>query len=315
MHYGLDVVLHQNGALIEDSDLAGNHADELHVVFHHDERLGLIDVAHELDRSQHLLIGHAGSRLVKQHEIRIGRQHHAEFDPLTLPMRKLADNARCDGGQADALEHSLDSGPRLRPAMHARCGEPQILAHRQAVKDTRHLRLDAHAPPRDLVWFGACYIPSTYENRAGCGLELAGQHLEEGAFAGPVGADQTTQLVFSEGEVDIPDRLHAAEAHAQPSGLNKRDAHRDAPARVRTKTDSRPPIVGTRPFGTSRTKATRMAPRMSGTLPSRACQPASPLGAFAPKAAVSHWIPTHPIIGPINVPRPPTITQMMIWAD
>ena len=30
---------------------------------------------------------------------------------------KLTDDARRDGGQAHALEHSLDSGPRLRPAM------------------------------------------------------------------------------------------------------------------------------------------------------------------------------------------------------
>src|SRR5258708_36407129 len=144
-------------------------------------------------------------------------------------MRELTDNARRDGGQANPLEHKLDSGPRLRPAMHARCGEPQIFAHRQAVKNARHLRLDAHAAPRDLVGFGTGYVLAAYENGAGCRLELAGQHLEEGALAGPVGADQTTQLALGEREVDITDRLDAAEAHAQSSGLDQRGGHRDAP--------------------------------------------------------------------------------------
>ena len=54
---------------------------------------------------------------------------------------------------------------------------------------------------------------------------------------------------------------------------------------------------------------------MSGALPSRPLKPPAPLGALAPSAAVSHWMPMQPRIGPIRVPRPPTITQMMICAD
>src|ERR1700748_359499 len=118
-------------------------------------------------------------------------------------MRKLTDDSRGDSGQANALEHGVDSGPRLRAAMHACCREPEIFAHRQAVKDAWHLRLDANTAPRDLVGLGACHVLATEENRAGCWLELAGQHLEEGAFAGAVWADQTTQLALGQGEVDV----------------------------------------------------------------------------------------------------------------
>src|ERR1700677_1445196 len=199
--------------------------------------------------------------------------------------------------------------------MHPRRGEPEILAHGQAVKHARHLGLDADASPGDVVRLDAGHILAAQEHRSGRRFELTRQHLEESALAGAVRTDQTAQLLLAEGEVDVLDREDAAEAHAQPSGLNQRHAHRDAPARDRMSNASRSPIVGTRPFGTRSTKATRMAPRTSGTLPSKACQPAAPLGALAPKAAVSHWIPTQPRIGPINVPRPPTITQMMICAD
>ena len=145
--------------------------------------------------------------------------------------------------------------------------------------------------PRRAISCGSAPVTSSprTQNRARCRLELAGQHLEEGALAGAVRADQTTQLALGEREVDVPDRMHAAEAHAQTAGLDqRRRSPRRSRARRARRATSSSPIVGTRPFGTRRTKATRIAPRMSGTLPSRACQSASPLGALAPRAAVSH---------------------------
>lgn len=119
MHDDLDVVLHQNGALIENRDLARDHPDELHVMLDHDERLGPVDVANKLDSARHLLVGHAGRGLVKQNKIGVGGQHHAEFDPLTLSMRQLANEARSDGCEPYTLKHGVDRCARLRPAMHS----------------------------------------------------------------------------------------------------------------------------------------------------------------------------------------------------
>ena len=57
-------------------------------------------------------------------------------------------------------------------------------------------------------------------------------------------------------------------------------------------------------------------PRISGALAKIfAHQSEPPLGWLAPSAVMSHWMPMQPTIGPISVPRPPTITQMMICAD
>ncbi len=58
-----------------------------------------------------------------------------------------------------------------------------------------------------------------------------------------------------------------------------------------------------------------MMPRISGALAVILAHHSEPLGWFAPNAVLSHWTPMQPRIGPISVPRPPTITQMMIWAD
>ena len=59
-----------------------------------------------------------------------------------------------------------------------------------------------------------------------------------------------------------------------------------------------------------------MTPRISGALAKiLAHQSEPPLGWLAPSAVVSHWMPMQPTIGPISVPRPPTMTQMMICAD
>ena len=59
------------------------------------------------------------------------------------------------------------------------------------------------------------------------------------------------------------------------------------------------------PRGTISTNTTRMAP--STRLELKTC--------CVPISVVSHWIATQPTTGPISVPSPPTITQMMICAD
>jgi hypothetical protein len=56
-------------------------------------------------------------------------------------------------------------------------------------------------------------------------FELAGQHLEEGALAGAVRPDQAAQLALGKGEVDVADRLDAAEMHAEIAGLEQRRGH------------------------------------------------------------------------------------------
>ena len=60
------------------------------------------------------------------------------------------------------------------------------------------------------------------------GAHLAGQHLEEGAFAGAVGADDAAQLALLDREVDVAVGDDAAERFGQAARLEHRAA-RTAP--------------------------------------------------------------------------------------
>ena len=70
-------------------------------------------------------------------------------------------------------------------------------------------------------------------HRAAVGPQLAVQHVEAGALARAVGADQRQQLAGCDGEGDVVDRLHAAEGLVQAVDLQHRAHARRSPARVR----------------------------------------------------------------------------------
>src|ERR1700677_5272275 len=108
--------------------------------------------------------------------------------------------------------------------MHPRRGEPEILAHGQAVKHARHLGLDADASPGDVVRLDAGHILAAQEHLSGRRFELTRQHLEESTLAGAVRTDQTEQLLLAKGEVDVLAREDAAEATAHPLRLIPRCA-------------------------------------------------------------------------------------------
>src|SRR5258708_6224100 len=270
---------------------------------------------------------HAGGRLIEQNQFGIRRQHDAEFDPLPLTVGELADQALCDSVKADTLQHLVDHRVDALARMDAACREPDVFAHAQAIEHVRYLGLDADAHARDLVGVGVGDIIAAEQHLALARLQLPGEHLEERAFSGTVRTDQATQLTFGEREIDVAYRMDAAKAHAEIAGFEQRRGHHPSSAcfgfklaatrRVRERSSHCPrsPSVGTRPFGTRSTKATRIMPRISGALANILDHQSEPAGWLAPSAVVSHWMPMQPTIGPIRVPRPPTMTQMMIWAD
>src|SRR5204863_8015639 len=109
--------------------------------------------------------------------------------------------------------------------------EPQVLLDRQAVHHRRHLRLDPDAEAHDLVGAPAGHVLAADEDAAVAVVEanLPGQALEEGALAGTVGTDEAAQLAVGEREIDVVDRLDAAEAHRQIAGIDDRFAHGPSP--------------------------------------------------------------------------------------
>src|SRR5262249_52826000 len=183
-----------------------------------------------------------------------------------------------------------------------------MLAHGETVEEIRHLRLDADTAPRDGVRVIAGDVLAVKQDAPGCRLQLAREQLEQRALAGAVGADEAAQLPLGQAEVHTAHRLDAAELDRQPDRLEDRFRHATRRAwageRVRA-ADSRArstPSDGTMPRGTSSTKARKMIPKIRLVLAS-CCVPSS---------VARYCMTTQPMIGPTSVPRPPTMTQMMI---
>src|SRR5712692_7457783 len=193
-------------------------------------------------------------------------------------MGELAYQALRSTREAHPLEHLVDHATDPLGRMDAARRQPDIFAYAQAIEHARHLGLDANAETRDLVGVGAGNIVTAEQHLALTRLQLSGEHLEERAFPGAVRADQTTQLTFGQREVDVPYRLDATETHAETAGFQKWRCHHPSSAclglspaamrRVRERSNNWPqsPSVGTNPFGTSSTNATRIIPRINGAL-------------------------------------------------
>src|SRR6266404_5081082 len=190
-------------------------------------------------------------------------------------MGELADQALGGIRQSYPLQHLIDGASGFLAGMNPARRQPDVLAHRKTIENARHLGMGR--------------------------LQLSGQHLEEGALAGAVGADQAAQLPFGQREIDVAHRANAAEMHAEILGLKQRRGHQPSSARlgcsvVLARMPSevsshwpRSPSVGISPFGTSNTNAIRMTPKINGALAKILAHQSEPLLCWlAPSAVVSH---------------------------
>src|SRR6185503_2845009 len=136
----------------------------------------------------------------------------------------------------------------------------------------------------------------------GGGLQLPGEQLEQRALARAVGADETAQLPLGQAEVHAAHRLDAAEPDRQPHRLENGLRHAEERARAAVRRARRAVTEGTMPRGTSSTKARKMIPKIRLVLAS----------CWVPSSVARYCMSRQPMIGPTSVPRPPTMTQMMI---
>src|SRR6266404_6604600 len=117
---------------------------------------------------------------------------------------------------------------RIRPAGR----EPEVLANRQPVEETRNLGLHTDASPGDGVRVMAGDVMAPKQNTPGRRLELPGEQLEQRALAGAVGPDETAQLPLGQREIHTADGLDTAEADRQSDGLEHGATHARSRARA-----------------------------------------------------------------------------------
>src|SRR5439155_8780185 len=205
---------------------------------------------------------------------------------------------------ADWLPDLVSDRPGPFGRIHPAGRQPEVLANRQAVEETRDLGLHPDPSPRDGVRVMAGDVVAPKQNAPGRRLELPGEQLEQRALASAVGPDETAQLPLGKREIDAADGLDAAEADRQADGLKHRATH--ARSRTRARPTARMPArrsEGTMPRGTNSTKARKMMPKIRLVFAS----------CCVPRVVARYCMMRQPMMGPTSVPRPPTMTQMMIW--
>ncbi len=127
-----------------------------------------------------------------------------------------------------------------------------VLADRHGMKRLGDLKSAADAPAKPLLRGGEGDGLALEQDDAAIRPELPADHVEDGGFAGAVGADQRDHLAALHGKADLARRDDAAEGFAQP--LHRQQAHarssrhcRIVPTRPRGKTSTMPMIARPRP--------------------------------------------------------------------
>src|ERR1700736_693748 len=77
---------------------------------------------------------------------------------------------------------------------HARDRHGQIFGRRELDEQLWNLKRPGDTEPGDISWRAPCDIHSVERDRAAIGLEITGDHVDEGCFARAVGADQADLL-------------------------------------------------------------------------------------------------------------------------
>ena len=81
----------------------------MHVVLDQQHRVILGDALDEIGGAPLALFGHPRRRLVEQQELRVGRDQHADFEPLPLAMRKRVGRIVGLVGEFDEFEDLPDA--------------------------------------------------------------------------------------------------------------------------------------------------------------------------------------------------------------
>src|SRR5206468_7985038 len=162
--------------------------------------------------------------------------------------------------------------------------------HGEAGKEVRTLERARDTAPRHRVRGQPRDGPAVEDDAPSAGRELAGDHVEEGGLARPVGADDGAALARLEGE------RHAGQRGERTEGSG--DAVNGEEGEGHERTPTRPRRAPTMPPGAKRTKSTKVSPRMSIH---RSVYELTRLCSSMKAAAPSH--------APLSVPVPPMITM------
>ena len=209
-------------AVVEHHHAVHHPHQDAHDVLHPDDRdvEVLRDPAQQVGGLVHLVLVQTAQALVGEQERWRRGEGLGELELLERRRPQPVDHRRAIGGQAHQLERPLRrlEGPRARvPALAVEAGEHHVLENGQPVKRPRNLKGAADAEVDDPVRRLPADLPPLEPDGAAVGHERPGQHVEDGALARAVGADQAEDLALGDLERDVVDGGEAAEALGESS--------------------------------------------------------------------------------------------------
>ncbi len=204
---------------------------EAHVVLDHDDGMRLVDLAQHLRGGLGLDVGHAGHRLVDQHQLGVLRQQHADLQPLFLAVAearaqhmllRLHADDRQDLGQPVVLGPGRRRAQQLVPGAHARQRQQEIVAHRVVIEHRGLLELppDAERGDMRLVELGEVGPPVEHD-LALVRPRLAGDDVHHGGLAGAVGADDGAHFAGLDQQRQVVQRLEAVERYGDAAQVEQ----------------------------------------------------------------------------------------------
>src|SRR5262249_17767115 len=222
----------------------------------------------------------------------------------------------CKRCEADLLEGSLDSlacdritlriAKWMQKAVRSLERYPEILRNGKLGKNAFDLQRALDAQPADFMRGKTSDVAAAEQDLARIGTEQAGDQVEQRCLAGAVGSDDRMQLAARQRQAQVVDRGKASEAPSQTAGFEHGCRH-GSTCNVRdTGFDARSCSIcsraarhnPTRPFGARMT--TRIAIRPTSREWCSQCVETTS------RITMNNVVP---IMGPNNVPAPPTIAQ------
>ena len=195
----------------------GDHADELHVVLDHDQRVVLVDLADQLDRcarpprrSCRPPARRAGSASGSG-AITMAISTHWRWPCASWPTMRVGDRARC----RSALDHLVDAPCALQPRRDRGGRRARFLAHRQPVEHVRHLGLDADAQAGDRGAGPAMACAAEQDLRRWSAAAARSGILKKVLLPAPFGPIRQRSSPSCRMKSTSSTATHAAEAHGQ----------------------------------------------------------------------------------------------------
>ncbi len=220
---------HESLPSVEHEHLVADGEDRLHHVLNDDDRHAAgLEIADELQRGLDLAGAQPSHDLIEEQQPRLQGQRLRELQPPGVGDRQLARRPIPELEDADLGEDLVGLLERRRhpPGSIGSVEDPDrdVLADRHAAEGLDDLEGPSDPGLGDDPRLDAGEVTTVDQDGPRRGLEVPGDEVDEGALAGPVGADDTEGEAFGDAEAHVVDGLEAAETNPQAPGLQ--DGHR-----------------------------------------------------------------------------------------